>query len=59
MGDCRGACHDEIEFDDHELGDLCLRQGIHRLALFGSALTGELDLDSDVDLLVEFEPDRA
>lgn len=50
---------DEIELDDQELGDLCLRHGIRRLALFGSALTGELGPDSDIDRLVDFEPDRA
>jgi predicted nucleotidyltransferase len=48
----------EIELDDHELADLCLGHGIRRLALFGSALTGELGPDSDIDLLVEFEPGR-
>jgi predicted nucleotidyltransferase len=34
---------------------LCRRYGVHRLALFGSALRGELRPDSDIDLLVEFE----
>ena len=36
-----------------------LRQlGVSRLALFGSYARGEATLDSDVDLLVEFEPGR-
>ncbi len=30
--------------------------GVRRLALFGSVLRGEARPDSDVDLLVEFEP---
>lgn len=36
-----------------------LRQlGVSRLALFGSYARGEATPDSDVDLLVEFEPGR-
>ncbi|MBK6631868.1 MAG: nucleotidyltransferase family protein [Betaproteobacteria bacterium] len=36
---------------------LCLKFGIVRLALFGSAARGEMTPDSDIDLLVEFSPD--
>ena len=32
------------------------RLGVHRIGLFGSYIRGEQTLDSDVDLLVEFEP---
>jgi predicted nucleotidyltransferase len=39
-----------------ELVALCRRWHIRWLALFGSALTGDFRPDSDVDLLVEFEP---
>jgi len=35
---------------------LCRRRHIRRLALFGSTLKGTDRPDSDVDLLVEFEP---
>ena len=35
----------------------CQRHGIARLALFGSALRDDFGPDSDVDLLVTFEPD--
>lgn len=45
-----------ITLDDAELAALCRRHGIRRLALFGSALHDELRPDSDIDLLVEFEP---
>ncbi len=31
---------------------------ISKLSLFGSALTSDLRQDSDIDLLVEFEPDQ-
>jgi predicted nucleotidyltransferase len=34
----------------------CQRLGIARLALFGSALRDDFGPDSDVDILVEFQP---
>lgn len=36
----------------------CQKHGIRRLAIFGSALRGDFRHDSDVDILVEFYPDR-
>lgn len=36
----------------------CHENGIQRLAVFGSALRTDFRPDSDIDLLVEFEPDR-
>ena len=44
--------------DREAIAALCRRHGIRRLALFGSVLRGEAGPDSDVDVLVEFEPDR-
>jgi hypothetical protein len=38
------------------LAALCVRHGVRRLALFGSVLRDDFGPDSDVDLLVEFEP---
>ena len=32
--------------------------GVRRIALFGSVVRGEARMDSDVDLLVEFDPER-
>ena len=43
--------------DDAALAALCRRYRIRRLSLFGSTLKGTSRPDSDVDLLVEFEPD--
>jgi len=44
--------------DDKEaLARLCRRHRVRRLARFGSVLKGTDRPDSDVDLLVEFEPD--
>jgi predicted nucleotidyltransferase len=37
---------------------ICHRHGIRRLAVFGSRLKGTARPDSDLDLLVEFEPDQ-
>ena len=36
----------------------CEEHGITRLSLFGSALRPDFGPDSDIDVLVEFEPDR-
>jgi hypothetical protein len=40
-----------------EIEALCRRHGVRSLALFGSAARGELQPGSDVDLLIEFNPD--
>ena len=42
--------------DQAALAALCHRHHIRRLSLFGSTLKGTARPDSDVDLLVEFEP---
>jgi predicted nucleotidyltransferase len=39
-----------------ELMEFCQRYPIRRLWLFGSALRDDFGPDSDVDILVEFEP---
>jgi predicted nucleotidyltransferase len=36
----------------------CRANGIRKLSLFGSALTDRFRDDSDIDLLIEFEPDQ-
>jgi len=41
-----------------DLAAFCRAHGMKRLALFGSALRDDFGPDSDIDLLVEFEPDR-
>jgi uncharacterized protein len=43
---------------DHKLiASFCRRHQIRSLALFGSAVRGDLRPDSDVDVLVEFAPE--
>lgn len=44
--------------DQKALAAFCRANGIRRLSLFGSRLKGTARPDSDVDLLVEFEPGR-
>ncbi len=46
-----------LPLDQEALALLCRRHGIRRLSLFGSVLKGTARPDSDIDLLVEFEPD--
>ena len=48
--------HGPIFPDRAALAAVCRRYHIRRLALFGSTLRGTDGPDSDVDLLVEFEP---
>jgi len=38
------------------IADFCRRYRIRRFALFGSAVRDDFSPDSDVDVLVEFEP---
>ncbi|HEB76904.1 MAG TPA: hypothetical protein ENI90_00060 [Methylothermaceae bacterium] len=48
-----------IEVSRAALKALARKYHIHRLSLFGSAARGELRPDSDIDLMVEFEPGKA
>lgn len=48
----------DVAIDRDSLVSFCRRNGIRRLALFGSRSRGEGRPDSDVDLLVEFQPGR-
>ena len=40
------------------IADFCRRHHIRRLALFGSVLRDDFGPESDVDVLVEFDPDH-
>ena len=46
-----------IEVDQESLAGFCRRGGIRRLSFFGSVLRDDFGPESDVDVLVEFEPD--
>jgi len=41
-----------------EIADFCRRNHIQRLALFGSVLRGDATPESDIDFLVEFDPEH-
>ncbi|MBN2563789.1 MAG: nucleotidyltransferase family protein [Phycisphaerae bacterium] len=45
-----------LGIQEHQLADLCRRHRVRELSVFGSVVRGESRSDSDVDVLVEFEP---
>ena len=49
--------HKSLNLDDSTIARFCVQHRIRRLALFGSQMKGTAGPDSDIDLLVEFEPD--
>jgi len=46
----------QIEIPREKVADFCRRHHILKLSLFGSVLRDDFGPDSDVDVLVEFEP---
>lgn len=47
-----------VDIDDGTLASFAKRHGVRRLAAFGSVLRHDFNADSDIDLLVEFDPGR-
>jgi predicted nucleotidyltransferase len=47
-----------LRIDREALAEVCRRHHIRKLSLFGSVLAGKDRPESDLDLLVEFEPGR-
>ncbi|HZW09774.1 MAG TPA: nucleotidyltransferase family protein [Phycisphaerales bacterium] len=47
---------DGVMVDRDQLAALCRRHGIAVIRVFGSALRADFGADSDIDILVEFEP---
>ena len=45
-----------IAIDRRRIADFCRRHHMERLSLFGSVLRDDFGPESDVDVLVEFEP---
>ena len=45
-----------VDIPEDEIAAFCRRNRIRRLALFGSILRDDFGPESDVDVLVEFEP---
>lgn len=50
--------HESMKLDEATLARFCEQHRIRRLALFGSQQKGLATADSDIDLLVEFEPEH-
>ena len=48
----------KIAIDRAQLAAFCRRNGVRRLAVFGSALRDDFAPHSDIDVLVEFEAGR-
>ena len=48
-----------IDVDPRRIEKFCQEYRIRKLALFGSVLRDDFRPDSDVDVLVEFEPDQS
>jgi predicted nucleotidyltransferase len=46
----------QLSIDRSAIADFCKRHHVRRLALFGSVLRDDFGPESDVDVLVEFEP---
>ncbi len=54
-----GARPPKLKIPKRRLQALCRKYRIRKLSVFGSAARGEATADSDVDLMVEFEPESA
>src|SRR5919108_4461276 len=48
--------HIRVDLPKEKIGDFCRRHHIRKLAVFGSALRENFRSESDLDVLVEFEP---
>ncbi|AEJ61454.1 DNA polymerase beta domain protein region [Spirochaeta thermophila DSM 6578] len=47
----------KIDIPEAEIAAFCRRYRVRRLSLFGSVVRGNFGPESDVDVLVEFEPE--
>jgi hypothetical protein len=48
----------QIRFPKERIAEFCRKHHIKRLAIFGSVLRSDFRDDSDIDVLVEFDPDH-
>ena len=47
-----------LNLSQEAIAQFCDRHHIRKLSLFGSVLRGDFTPDSDIDILVEFEPEH-
>lgn len=52
----RNGTRHGIEFPANRIAEFCRQRHIRRLAVFGSILCDDFGPESDIDVLVEFEP---
>ena len=52
------AMNTAVSVSREALAAFCREHGVRRLSVFGSALREDFGPESDIDVLVEFEPDR-
>ena len=52
-----GSSPPELPVDEERLCEVCARFGVARLFVFGAVSRGEVNEDSDLDLLYELVPD--
>ena len=45
-----------IDIPADKIAEICRKYGISEMALFGSAARGDMNSNSDIDILVDFEP---
>lgn len=48
----------QISFPKERIAEFCRKHHIKKLAIFGSVLRSDFRADSDIDVLVEFDPDH-
>jgi len=48
----------QVKLDYSQIAAFCQKYHIRKLSLFGSVLTDRFGVDSDVDFLVEFDPEH-
>ena len=49
----------KIDLPSQKIAEFCKENHIVKLSLFGSVLSDDFRMDSDIDFLVEFEPGKA
>jgi hypothetical protein len=50
---------DLLQAKREDILKVCARYGAHNVRVFGSVVRGEADEQSDIDLMVDFEPGRS
>ncbi|MEX1347784.1 MAG: nucleotidyltransferase family protein [Desulfobacterales bacterium] len=49
----------KLKIPNHKIAEFCKKNHIAKLSLYGSVLRDDFQTNSDIDILVEFEPGKA